>query len=178
MVEEDDVDRGRFLLASGSPDTARSTTACTSSRVQSTNSCRSFATVSGGPLVIRTTDRLPTGVPSLQATTRRTEEVNPVFEVVVLGFDVDADEVRVQFRRGHGQGAVALAGDVAEGLGAVLAHGAAEAPGPVDQFIEPGADRPGGGDLLDLGLPARCGDEVGLAAGGEVLERGEGTGWW
>jgi hypothetical protein len=107
------------------------------------------------------------------------EQVDPAFEVVVLGVEVDADEVRVQVRRGHRQAAVALAGDVAEGLGAVPADGAAEAPGPVDELIEPGADRPGGGDLPDLGLLTGCGDEfVGRAAarrGGEVLEGGEGA---
>ena len=96
-----------------------------------------------------------------------TEAVDPVFEVVVLGVDVDADEVRVQVGRGHRQGAVALAGDVAEGLGAVLADGAAETPGPVDQFVEPGTDRPGGGDLLDLGLPSGGRHEVGGRSSGE-----------
>ena len=83
----------------------------------------------------------------------------------MLGVEVDADEVGVQVGRRDRQRTVALAGDVAEGLGAVLADGAAEAPGPVDQFVEPGADRPGGGELLDLGLPAGGRDEFALRAG-------------
>jgi hypothetical protein len=46
----------------------------------------------------------------------------------------------------------------------------------VDQFIQPGADRPQGGDLLDLGLFAGCGDEfvrLAVGRGGEILECGE-----
>ena len=61
---------GDFISPAGAPDTARSTTALTSSRVHSTKSCRSFAAESGGPFVIRTTARRPVGVSSLQATTR------------------------------------------------------------------------------------------------------------
>ena len=105
------------------------------------------------------------------------EQVEAVVEVVVLGVDVDADEVRVQVRRRDGQRAGALAGDVAQGRGAVLADAMPEAAGAVDQLVQPGSDRPGGGQAPDLGLAARGGDEVAPAArlaGGEVLERGEG----
>ena len=107
-----------------------------------------------------------------------TDQVDPIFKIILLGVEVDADEVGVHVGRGHRQAAVALAGDVAQGLGAVLAHGAAETLGPVDQFVEAGADRPGGGDLLHLGFPTWGRNEFGGRAcpgrRNEVLERGEG----
>src|SRR5262245_42351549 len=83
-----------------------------------------------------------------------TEQVDAALQVVLLCVEVDPDQVRVQVRCGHREGAVALAGDVAQSLRAVFTDGAAETLRPVDQLVEPGADGPGGGDLLDLGLPA------------------------
>src|SRR2546430_7476117 len=56
--------------------------------------------------------------------------------VVVLGVDVDADEVGVQPRRRGGQRTPPLAGDVAQGSGPVAADVPAEAPGPVDRSEE------------------------------------------
>jgi hypothetical protein len=73
----------------------------------------------------------------------------------VLGVYVDPDEVRVQVRRGNGQSAVPLTRNVVEGLGAVFSDGAAEAFCPMDQFVESGTDRPGGGDMPDLSLSTR-----------------------
>ena len=68
-----------------------------------TNSCRSFAAVSGGPSVRRTTARLRDRRAVLAGDDQGTEQVDPAFEVVLLGVEVDADEVRVQVGLRHRQ---------------------------------------------------------------------------
>ena len=177
-VEEDDVDRGRLRLArlgTGDGEVDDGLHEVAGPPDEQVPFLRGRVRRPGGGA----DDRLPGDrLAVLARDDQRTEQVHPPFEVVVLGVQVHPHEVGVQVGLRHRERAVPLAGDVRQRAGAVAADRLAEALGPVDQLVEPLADRPRRRDLLDLGLAAGGGDEFvrrhAADGRGEVLERGEG----
>ena len=82
--------------------------------------------------------------PTLAGDDERAEQVDAVEQVVVLGIDVDPDQVGVLRGIAVGQRAVALARDVRQSIDGVLLP-TPVAAGAVDQLVEALPDGPGGG---------------------------------
>jgi hypothetical protein len=123
-------------------------------------------------------DRAPLDrLPVLASDDQRAQQVDAAFERVVLGVEIQPDQVRVAVRLGLRQRAVPLVRDVPQRPRAVLLGRLAEPLGPVDQLVQPWANRPRRGELPHLRLAAGSRHQVvrQLAVDwrGEVFERGQ-----
>jgi hypothetical protein len=88
--------------------------------------------------------------PTLAGDDQGAEQVGAVEQVVMLGIDVDADQVGVLRGIAVRQRAVALARDVGERLDGVF-FPLTVAAGAVDQLVEALPDGPGGGQVASEG---------------------------
>lgn len=84
--------------------------------------------------------------PAFAGDDQSADHVETVVQVIVLGIDVDADQIGILGGVAVGKRAVSLAGNIGDGLDRVL-HERAVAAGAVDQFVHARTDGPGCGEV-------------------------------